>query len=536
MIVAGTLSAEENVPAQEQWPSWRGPVGTGEAPSADPPVEWSMSDFGSGFRVEVEGSGHGSPLIWGDRILLTAARTVGEEVGRPAEREGAHDNLLELRRQRFVALAFSRQDGSLLWERALGESMPRNGHHRSASYASASPSTDGRVFLAPFGSEGLWALDLQGELLWTRRLGPLDVKHGHGEGASPLLVDGRVVLVRDHEGRSELVALDATDGRTLWTVPRNGPTGWSSPVAAEVAGRIQVVVAGTPRLRGYDLESGKLLWECDGLSGNVVATPVVGEGLVFAGSSYEKRSLLAVRLQEAEGDVTGTSAVVWTRQRGTPYVPSPLLVDGGLYFLRHYQPILTRVEAATGEDRPGPVRLTGLRDVYASPVAAAGRVYVTDRLGTTIVLSAGPEPRVLALNRLGEEISASAAMAGPDLVLRGRDSLILLRNGAVSSRAIPAGGTPEAAQVSSWRHDGRTTDRRAGSRAARSRSRRFPFSPSRTWFRSRSRSRTVRTRSRGRRLRDGSRSCRGPSRRQRGRRSPRPDPSGRSGKPNRPPR
>jgi hypothetical protein len=194
----------------------------------------------------------------------------------------------------------------------------------------------------------------------------------------------------------------------------------------EPAGRAQVIVSGTNRLRAYDLATGKVIWEAGGLSANIVASPVAGESMVFAGSSYEKQAMLAVRLDGAQGDVTDTEWVAWARHQSTPYVPSPLLYRGALYFLRHYQGILSRVDASTGEDRPGAIRLPGIRNVYASPVAAAGRVYITDQDGTTLVLSDADAPETLALNRLDDRFSASAAVAGREISLRGERYLYSL--------------------------------------------------------------------------------------------------------------
>jgi hypothetical protein len=151
--------------------------------------------------------------------------------------------------------------------------------------------------------------------------------------------------------------------------------------------------------------------------------------MVFAGSSYDMRALLAIRLDGATGDVTGTDQIAWRRNRGTPYVPSPLLYDGGLYFLAHYQGILTRVDARTGEDQPGPFRLPGISNVYSSPVAAADRIYVTDLNGATVVVGSGPAPRLLARNELSEPVSASAAIAGRELFLRGERHLYCLAEG-----------------------------------------------------------------------------------------------------------
>src|SRR5262249_15056919 len=177
----------------------------------------------------------------------------------------------------------------------------------------------------------------------------------------------------------------------------------------------------------YDLTDGMLIWECGGLSSNIVASPVAANGFVYAGSSYDTRAMLAVRLDGARGDITGTKQVVWTRRRGTPYVPSPLLYGDSIYNLQHYQGIITRVDAKTGQDQGGPFRLWAISDVYASPVGAAGRVYVTSREGVTQVMSHGEStPKMLAVNRLDDSFSASAALAGRELYLRGERNLYCL--------------------------------------------------------------------------------------------------------------
>jgi hypothetical protein len=168
--------------------------------------------------------------------------------------------------------------------------------------------------------------------------------------------------------------------------------------------------------------------------------------MVFAGSSYDKKALLAIRLDGAAGDITGTDRIAWRRIRGTPYVPSPLLYDGSLYFLTHYQGILSRVDAQTGEDRPGPFRLGGIGSIYASPVAAAGRIYVTDLDGTTVVVSSGEARRLLALNRLSEPIRASAAIAGRQLFLRGDKHLYCLEESEKQASVGRSGA------VSNWQH------------------------------------------------------------------------------------
>lgn len=419
------LAADRHDEALDNWPQWRGPLATGEAPRGDPPLVWNAADGTNiGWKTEIPGRGHSTPVVWGDRVLLTTAISVGDPLPpRPSTAPGNHDNLPVTHRQQFVALAVSRSSGEILWQRKLHEALPREQGHRTASLASNSPVTDGEHLFAFFGSFGLYCLKLDGELVWKADFGPMQSLHGHGEGSSPALFDDTLIVNWDHEGQSFIVALDKWTGNERWRVQRSEVTSWASPIIVEHAGKPQVIVSGTDRVRGYDLASGNVLWECGGLSANIVASPVSADALVFAGSSYDRRALLAIRLEGATGDITDTDHIAWRRIRGTPYVPSPLLYQGGLYFLTHYQGILSRVDARTGEDRPGPFRLGGINDVYSSPVAAAGRIYVTDLEGSTIVVGSGEVPRLLALNHLAEPISASAAIAGRQLILRGERHL-----------------------------------------------------------------------------------------------------------------
>jgi outer membrane protein assembly factor BamB len=405
------------------WPQWRGPMGTGGAPDANPPVEWSESK-NIRWKIALPGSGHSTPIVWGDRVFITAAVPNGDPVEpRYDTAPGTHDGVPVTRHHRFVILAVSRHEGKILWQRTLHTELPYEGGHYTGSLASASPVTDGEHLFAFFGSRGLYGLDLDGELQWKADLGEMQTKHAHGEGSSPALHGDTLVINWDHEGKSFVIAFDKRTGKERWKVEREEVTSWATPILVEQGGKLQVIISGTSRVRGYDLATGKVIWECGGLSANIVASPVAADGMVYAASSYDTRAMLAIRLDGAKGDITGTAQVVWTRTRGTPYVPSPLLYGDSLYFLRHYQGILSRVNRKTGEERYGPFRLNGIRNVYASPVGAANRIYITDREGTTLVLSHGDEPRMLALNRLNDSFSASAAVVGGELFLRGQQNL-----------------------------------------------------------------------------------------------------------------
>jgi len=427
-LALSVLATHVEGDAPENWPQWRGPLATGAAPHGDPPLHWNEAE-GTNIRwkADIPGRGHSSPVVWSDRIFLTSAVPFGTPLPpRPSTAPGNHDNLPVTHRHKFVALAVSRSSGKILWQQTLREALPHEQGHHTGSLASNSPVTDGEHLFAFFGSFGLYCLDLDGQLVWEADFGPMQSLHGHGEANSPALYKDTLIVNWDHEGKSFVVALDKRTGTERWKVERNEVTSWASPIIIEHAGKPQVIISGTSRVRAYDLASGDVLWECGGLSANVVASPVSADGMVFAGSSYDKRALLAIRLDGAAGDITGTDQIAWRRFRGTPYVPSPLLYDGGLYFLTHYQGILTRVDARTGEDRPGSIRLDGIKNVYSSPVAAAGRIYVTDLEGTTVVVDSGDVPRLLSRNHLSEPISASAAIAGRQLLLRGEKHLYCL--------------------------------------------------------------------------------------------------------------
>lgn len=419
------VPATSEVSVADQWPQWRGPLATGASPNANPPVEWSETN-NVRWKVALPGKGHSTPVVWGNRVFVTAAVPVGAaSPPRYSGARGAHDENPITHKHKFVVVALDRRDGTILWERSMREEVPHQGGHVTSSLASSSPITDGERVFAHFGSWGTYCLDMNGKLLWKADLGDLSSLHGHGEGSSPALHGDSLIINWDHEGESFLVALDKRSGRQLWKTPRGGASSWSTPIVVEHAGKAQVIVSGSKRLCSYDLADGKLVWECGGLSvENVVASPVAGHGMVFAGSTYDQSGILAVRLDGAADDLTGTEHVVWQRRRGAPYVPSPLLYGEALLFLNHFQGgIITRVNAGTGDDQPGAFRVPGMYTIFASPVAAAGRIYITSREGLTSVLKDGDHLEILAQNRLDDQFSASPALAGDAIFLRGEKFL-----------------------------------------------------------------------------------------------------------------
>ena len=426
-LAVSALAENAPTPADQGWTQWRGPLASGVAPHANPPLEWSEQK-NVRWKIPLPGKGHSTPIVFGDRVYLTAAVPFGETLPPVHDTApGAHDGVPVTQRHQFIVLAVERRDGRIAWRKVVREEFPHEGGHNTGSQASSSPTTDGQRIYAFFGSRGLYCLDMKGEVLWQKDLGKMRTLHAHGEGSSPVLHGDTLIVCWDHEGESLLYAFDKLTGKERWKVARDEKTSWSTPLVVESEGRTQVIVSATKRVRGYDLATGEQLWECAGLTDNVVSSPVYGNGLLITGNSYYQQAMLAIRLAGAKGDITGTQAVVWQLRRMTPYVSSPLLYGDTLYFLRHNQNILVRLDSATGQPRGEPLRLDGLRDfIFASPVGAAGRIYVTARDGTTVVLRHDRENATLAVNHLEDSFSASPALADGELYLRGERFLYCL--------------------------------------------------------------------------------------------------------------
>lgn len=424
-IPATAAPPKAQASADHYWPQWRGPLGNGEAPHARPPIEWGENK-NVRWKVPLPGRGKSTPVVWGDLVFLTAAIGVGEHAPTPPSPEPAGERRPPLvaadRPHEFVLLAMGRNDGQLRWQRTLRTEQPHEGTHADGSFAGGSALTDGERVYAFFGSRGLYALDLAGKVLWQKDLGRMQTRNAFGEGSSPALHDGTLVVNWDHEGEDFIVAFDARTGEERWRRRRDEPTSWSTPHVVVHQDRAQVVVGGTHRLRSYDLATGEPVWDAPGLTANVIPSPVSAQGVVYATSGFRGNALRAIRLADARGAVEGPPGLAWSYDRDTPYVPSPLLYRDALYFLKSNSGILTCLDARSGEPRYSE-RLEAVPNVYASPVAADGRIYVVGREGTAVVLAAGPAAKRLATNTLDDRFDASPALVDEELYLRGARSL-----------------------------------------------------------------------------------------------------------------
>ncbi len=425
-------SGESASMEESGWPAWRGPLATGVSPDAQPPLRWDEST-NVRWKVAIPGRGLSTPIVWKDRVfLLTTVQTeksVDAETVKKAEAETPEfvkksGGALPTKVLQFTVMALKRSDGSVLWKQIVCEEAPHASMHADSSWASSSPITDGERLYAYFGSYGLYCLDMDGKKLWEKRFGFFKIKASFGEGVSPVLCGDRIIVNQDQEGGSFIVALDKKTGEQAWRVERDEATSWATPLVLERDGKKQLITSATKRIRSYDAANGAVLWEVGGMTGNVIPCPVADAGVVYCMSGFRGSALLAIRLTGAAGDLTDKAeALAWKGDKDTPYVPSPLLRDGRLYYLKGNDAVLTCVETATGKTLFGPQTLEGAKGAYASPVTAAGRMYVTGRNGMTLVLKEGSTYEVLASNKLDDSFTASAALAGRELFLRGLKSL-----------------------------------------------------------------------------------------------------------------
>ena len=386
------------------WPRWRGPSGQGLVADGAYTDAWSPTSRVQ-WKSAVPGSGNSSPVVWGDQIFVTTARERG---------------------RRLSLIAFNRADGKVQWETFI----PQDGVewvHDKNGYASATPATDGQRVYASFGRHGLAAFDLSGKLLWHRRFGVID--NYHGPAGSPVLYKDRIFLFQDQNSTPTqsafVAAFDKATGKTLWQTKRTETVGWGTPVVIKTGERDELIVSGQRRVAAYNPDTGGELWTVRGNTYEVIPTPVVGHGLLFA-SSGRAGPTMAIR-PGGSGDVTG-SHVAWSTPKGSPFVPSGIVVGDLLYLVNDMQSVLTVYEATTGalvyQSRLGIAQREGFS---ASPVAVNGKVFFTNDEGQTFVVQAGREFKLLHVNELGSRTLASPALVDGSWYWRTAEGMVAIR-------------------------------------------------------------------------------------------------------------
>ena len=410
-----------------QWPKWRGPDDNGMA-RGEAPRRWSDTE-NINWKAAIPGRGHSSPVLWGDQIFLTTAiptdpaKVLASGRSTEARPRGRRGNPGAQPEHRFDVLCLDRKTGKLLWQRTATTAEPHEGyHHMYGSLASNSPVTDGKRLYAFFGSRGIYCYDLEGKLIWKKDFGLMKMRLGYGEGTAPALGGDVLILGFDQETGSFIVALDKNTGRELWRASRDETSNWAMPLVLDYKGSLQVVAGGTKKVIGYDLKTGKVIWECAGLGRNVIPALVRQDDVVFAMSGNQNPNLMAIRLGRT-GDLTGTDSVLWTNARGNSYTPSPVLHDNKLYVLAD-NGLLSCYNARTGAPYYHMARLPRPYSFKSSLVGANGKLYLTSEDDDVVVVKMGEKFEVLATNSLKDQFFvATPAIADGEIFLRGQNTL-----------------------------------------------------------------------------------------------------------------
>lgn len=433
-LVATCVVAVTAIPAvlgAQHWPRFRGDMAGVAADHPDLPDSWSTTE-NVAWVTSIPGLGWSSPVVWGDHVFLTSVINTGQqEAPKPGFYLG--DWPASTAPHRWMVYDVDFETGNVRWAREIGSTPPGRAKHLKNSYASETPVTDGERVYAYFGNMGLYAIDLSGNPVWSKTLGPFPTRNNWGTGASPALHDGRLFVVNDNDGQSFLAAFDARTGAELWRVNREEGTNWSTPFVWQNELRTEIVTSGSDKVRSYDL-TGKLLWEFSGMSTISIPTPFERFGLLYVSSGYvgdRLRPTYAIR-PGASGDIslgpgeTSNAHIVWSWPTAAPYNPTPI-VYGDLYYTLFDRGFFTSHDARTGREVYGRQRITGDASGFtSSPWAYNGRIFAMSEEGDTYVIQAGSEFKVLGKNSLDEMTLATPAVARGSLFVRTASKLYRL--------------------------------------------------------------------------------------------------------------
>jgi outer membrane protein assembly factor BamB len=435
-VLVGTIGVTTS--AARDWPRFREPAGSGVMDNQPLPTSW---DGIRGERVvwktALPGVGHSSPVVSGDRVFLTTAISSATRPHYNPKSEGTQPSDDESEHQ-WQVLSLDKNSGRILWSQTAHRGVPKRKRHIKATQANATPATDSRIVVVSFGSEGLYAYDVNGKLLWKQDLGILDPGYAGqpdlswGFASSPIIYRDLVILQCDIQQNSFMVAFNIKDGSQAWRVARDEIPAWSTPVVYEGKARTELVTSGSKYYRGYDPLSGKELWRLRDDTQVKVPSPVIHNDLFFlSGGNPRGRDFYAVRAN-ARGDISLTAeqesspSVVWRKTRGSSYTPTPLVYNGLLYVLND-NGVLTAYDAVIGTQLYASRVGTTNSTFSASPVAGRGHIYAASEDGEVYTIKAGPQYELVAVNEMGEALMATPAISDGMLLIRGQRHIFAVR-------------------------------------------------------------------------------------------------------------
>jgi outer membrane protein assembly factor BamB len=425
LILLLLISLSVIITQAQNWPQWRGNMNTGTVESGTPPVKFGENE-NLKWKIEIPGKGHATPVVWGDKIIVQTTVATEEKGTREPKEQSEGERRMSGESTEFVhdfkVLLIDLNTGKTIWEKTVARELPEENTHNLGSWASNSPCTDGEHIFAYFGSRGIFCLDFNGNIIWQKDFGQMMKNMSFGEGESPYLYKDKLFIQWDHEGESFVVALNKNTGEEIWKAQRDEKTSWATPLVVEVNGKPQLVTVATNQIRSYDANTGDIIWTSTGMTRNCIPNPLYADEILYVMSGFRGSALQAIDIAKAKGDITGTPAILWTYNQDTPYTPSPLLMDGKLYFLRANNGFLTSIDAKTGSVIYSKVKLEGISDLYSSISGANGKIYIASE-NICLVIKAGDQYEILSSNKIDDNFHASPVIAGNKLILRGFNSL-----------------------------------------------------------------------------------------------------------------
>lgn len=428
MRIAAALIAVGALQAQN-WPQFRGPNASGVADGRRMPVKWDAEKgVNVRWKTPIPGISVSSPIVWGDKVFVTTAVSSDPNASFRHGLYGDVEPSKDTASQTWKVYALDKKTGQVIWERVSHQGVPKTKRHPKSSQASCSPATDGKTVVAFFGSEGLFAYDMDGKLLWKQDLGALnagwfyDPDFEWGVAASPIIYKDMVIVQCDIQKDSFVAAYRLKDGKQAWRTAREEIPSWATPTLYEGPPRAELITHATKFIRGYDPMTGKELWRLSGNSEVATPTPVIAHGLIYVTNGYRViQPIYAIR-PGASGDISlkpgqeSNEFIAWSKMRGGPYMPTPV-VYGDLLYTCSNNGVLAAYNAKTGE-RVYQQRVGSGGAYSASPVAADGKLYLASEDGDVHVVKAGPQYELLSSNKIGEVIMATPAITDGMLIVR----------------------------------------------------------------------------------------------------------------------
>jgi hypothetical protein len=431
LLASTTLSAQN-------WPSFRGAGAAGVADGSPTAVKWDVATGDNVlWKTPVPGVAVSSPIVWGDRVFVSTAVSSDAASGIRTGLYGDVEPAKDVSKHTWKLVALDKRSGKILWERVAHEGIPKTKRHPKSSQATATPVTDGQRVVVSFGSEGLYAYDLNGKPLWTRDLGVLnagwfsDPDYEWGIGSSPIIWKHLVIVQCDIQKNSFIAAFDVATGAPVWRTAREEIPSWSTPAIFEHDGRTELVTQATTFTRGYEPATGKELWRLSGNSEITIPTPIVGPGFIIVTNGYRGVQPIYAIKPGAGGDITPKDGqtqgpfISWSTNRGGPYIPTPVIYRDHLYVVQ-VNGVLAAYDVRTGQ-RVYQERVGAGGSFSASPVAADGKLYLSSEDGDVFVVKAGPAFELLATNRVGQVVMATPAISDGTLFIRGLKDVIAIK-------------------------------------------------------------------------------------------------------------